>query len=115
MCIAALIMGRTPMQVGTDFGKSFWTLIPFTIQMSFVVIGGYILAVAPPVKRLVVALARVPEDPERAVAYVAFIAIAASLLSWRFSLIFAGILSREVRKHSRAWTTGRSAPRPIWA
>jgi short-chain fatty acids transporter len=98
VCIAALFMGRTPMQVGTDFGKSFWSLIPFTMQMSFVVIGGYILAVAPPVKRLVVALARVPQTPRGAVAYVAFVAIAASLLSWGFSLIFAGILSREVSK-----------------
>ena len=98
VCIAALLMGRSPMQVGTDFGKSFWTLIPFTMQMSFVVIGGYILAVAPPVKRLVVALARVPKTPRGAIAYVAFVAIAASLLSWGFSLIFAGILSREVSK-----------------
>ena len=98
VCIAALLMGRSPMQVGTDFGKSFWSLIPFTMQMSFVVIGGYILAVAPPVKRLVVALARVPKTPRGAIAYVAFVAIAASLLSWGFSLIFAGILSREVSK-----------------
>ncbi|RBP12179.1 short-chain fatty acids transporter [Roseiarcus fermentans] len=98
VCVAALAMGRTPMQVGTDFGKSFWTLIPFTMQMSFVVIGGYVLAVAPPVKRLVVALARVPRTPRGAVAYVAFVAIASSLLSWGFSLIFAGILSREVSK-----------------
>ena len=98
VCIAALAMGRTPMQVGTDFGKSFWSLIPFTMQMSFVVIGGYVLAVAPPVKRLVAALARVPKTPKGAVAYVAFVAIAASLLSWGFSLIFAGILSREVSK-----------------
>ena len=101
VCVAALAMGRTPMQVGTDFGKSFWSLIPFTMQMSFVVIGGYILAVAPPVKRLVVALARVPKTPRGAVAYVAFVAIASSLLSWGFSLIFAGILSREVSKRIR--------------
>ena len=98
VCVAALFMGRTPMQVGADFGKSFWSLIPFTMQMSFVVIGGYVLAVAPPVKRLVVALARVPRTPRGAVAYVAFVAIASSLLSWGFSLIFAGILSREVSK-----------------
>ena len=98
VCVAALFMGRTPMQVGTDFGKSFWTLIPFTMQMSFVVIGGYVLAVAPPVKRLVVALARVPQTPRGAVAYVAFVAMGSSLLSWGFSLIFAGIVSREVSK-----------------
>ena len=96
--IAALAMGRTPMQIGVDFGKSFWTLIPFTMQMAFVVIGGYIVAVAPPVKKLVVALATVPKTPKFAVAYVAFMAMMASLLSWGFSLIFAGILTREVSK-----------------
>jgi short-chain fatty acids transporter len=96
--VAALFMGRTPTQVGVDFGKSFWSLIPFTMQMAFVVIGGYIVAVAPPVKRLVVKLAAFPQTPKVAVAYVAFLAMVASLLSWGFSLIFAGILTREVSK-----------------
>ena len=64
VCVAALIMGRTPMQVGTDFGESFWSLIPFTMQTSFVVIGVGILAVAPPVKRLVMAR-RASPSPER--------------------------------------------------
>jgi short-chain fatty acids transporter len=91
-------MGRTPNQVAIDFGKSFWNLIPFTMQMAFVVIGGYIVAVSPPVKRLVVALAVFPKTPKVAVAYVAFMAMIASLLSWGFSLIFAGILMREVSK-----------------
>ena len=95
---AALAMGRTPMQIGVDFGKSFWSLIPFTMQMAFVVIGGYIVAVAPPVKKLVVSLATFPKTPKVAVAYVAFMAMIASLLSWGFSLIFAGILTREVSK-----------------
>lgn len=97
-CAAALLMGRTPNQVAIDFGKSFWNLIPFTMQMAFVVIGGYIVAVSPPVKRLVVALAVFPKTPKVAVAYVAFMAMVASLLSWGFSLIFAGILMREVSK-----------------
>ena len=42
VCAAALAMGRSPTQVSVDFGKSFWNLIPFTMQMAFVVIGGYI-------------------------------------------------------------------------
>ncbi len=96
--VAALAMGRTPAQVSVDFGKSFWNLIPFTMQMAFVVIGGYIVAVSPPVRRLIDVLARVPKTPKSAVAYVAFVAMMASLLSWGFSLIFAGILMREVSK-----------------
>ncbi len=98
VCVAALAMGRSPSQVSVDFGKSFWNLIPFTMQMAFVVIGGYIVAVSPPVRRVIDVLARFPKTPKVAVAYVAFVAMIASLLSWGFSLIFAGILMREVSK-----------------
>ena len=98
VCAAALAMGRNPSQVSVDFGKSFWNLIPFTMQMAFVIIGGYIVAVAPPVRRVIDVLARFPKTPKVAVAYVAFMAMLASLLSWGFSMIFAGILMREISK-----------------
>jgi len=98
VCVAALCMGRTPKEISVDFGKSFWSLTNFTMQMAFVVIGGYIVAVSPPVKKLVAKLASFPKTPKGAVAYVAFMAMAASLLSWGFSLIFAGVLTREVSK-----------------
>jgi len=94
----AFIMGRTPVQVSQDFGKSFWNLIPFTMQMAFVVIGGYIVAVSPPVRKAIDVLARFPKTPKVAVAYVAILAMLASLLSWGFSMIFAGILMREISK-----------------
>lgn len=96
--VAALAMGRTPSQVSVDFGKSFWNLIPFTMQMAFVVIGGYIVAVSAPVRRVIDVLACFPKTPKVAVAYVAFMAMFASLLSWGFSMIFAGILMREISK-----------------
>ncbi len=98
VCGAALAMGRTPTQVSIDFGKSFWNLIPFTMQMAFVVIGGYIVAVSAPVRRIINVLAAFPKDPKMAVAYVGFMAMVASLLSWGFSMIFAGILMREISK-----------------
>lgn len=98
VCVAALCMGRTPQEISVDFGKSFWSLTTFTMQMAFVVIGGYIVAVSPPVKKLVARLASFPKTPKSAVAYVAFMAMAASLISWGFSLIFAGVLTREVSK-----------------
>lgn len=97
--IGALAMGRTPAQVSIDFGKSFWNLIPFTMQMAFIVIGGYVVAVSKPVHKLIVVLARFPKTPRGAVAYVGFMAMLTSLLSWGFSMIFAGILMREICKH----------------
>jgi short-chain fatty acids transporter len=68
------------------------------MQMAFVVIGGYIVAVSAPVRRVIDALARFPKTPKVAVAYVACLAIVASLISWGFSMIFAGILMREISK-----------------
>lgn len=97
----ALCMGRSPLEISVDFGKSFWSLVPFTMQMAFVVIGGYILAVSPPVKKLIVFLAKFPQGPKTAVAYVGFMAMMASLLSWGFSMIFAGMLMKEIAKRMR--------------
>lgn len=98
VCIAAFIMGRSPLQVGVDFGNSFWSLIPFTMQMAFVVITGYIVAVAGPTKRLIALMASVPKTPRAAVSYVALVCLLASLVSWGLSLIVGGILSRELNK-----------------
>ena len=95
---AALAMGRSPAEISADFGKSFWNLIPFTMQMAFVVIGGYVVAVSAPVRRVIDTLARFPKSPKVAVAYVACVAIVTSLISWGFSMIFAGILMREISK-----------------
>ena len=96
--IGALAMGRTPSQISIDFGKSFWNLIPFTMQMAFVVIGGYVVAVSKPVHKLIVVLAKIPKTSKGAVAFVGFMAMLTSLLSWGFSMIFAGILIREICK-----------------
>src|SRR5436189_6139351 len=64
VCAAALAMGRSPSEISVDFGKSFWNLIPFTMQMAFVVIGGYVVAVSAPVRRIIDALARFPKTPK---------------------------------------------------
>ena len=38
--VAALAMGAPVQSVTKSFGSGFWSLIPFTMQMAFVVIGG---------------------------------------------------------------------------
>lgn len=80
------------------WGKGFWDLIVFTLQMAMIVIGGYVVATSPPVAKLIVRLARVPKSPRTAIAYVAAVAMAASYLNWAFSLVFAAILAREIAR-----------------
>lgn len=98
VCIGALVLGRAPQQIAIDFGSAYWNLIPFTMQMAFILIGGYIVATSPPVIRAVIYLAKFPKNPKSAVAYVAIISMLTSLLSWGLSIVFAGMLVREISK-----------------
>jgi len=96
--LAALAMRAGPTDVAVAFGEGFWSLIPFTMQMAFVVIGGYVVATAPVVAKLIDRLAAVPKGGRGAVAYVAVIAMLASLLNWGFSLVFGGLLVRALAR-----------------
>ncbi|MCG7333937.1 TIGR00366 family protein [Sporosarcina sp. ACRSM] len=94
--IIALFMGRTPVEIGVDFGTHYWDLIPFTMQMAFIIITGYVVASSKPIHRLIVKLSRIPKSPKTAVAFVAFFSMTTSLISWGFSLVFSGILIKEI-------------------
>jgi len=100
VAVLALAFGATPKATAAAFGNGFWSLIPFTMQMAFVVIGGYVVATAPAVARLVDRLARVPASGRGAVCYVGLISMLTSLLSWGFSLVFAGLLVRALARRA---------------
>lgn len=85
-------------QVVDAWGRGFWDLIPFTLQMSLVIITGHVLATSRPMGRLIRAVAGWPTTPRGAVALVTFFALASSWLNWGFSLIFSAVLAREVAR-----------------
>jgi short-chain fatty acids transporter len=95
---AVLSFGATPAVTVNAFGDGFWSLIPFTMQMAFVVIGGYVLATAPIVARFIDALARIPRSGRGAICFVGLVSMLASLLSWGFSLVFGGLLVRALAR-----------------
>jgi short-chain fatty acids transporter len=96
--VAGLLVGERPIRLVTEFGGGFWGLVPFTMQMALVIIGGFVVAGSPPLARLIRWLALWPRTPRGAVAFVAFFAMAASLLSWGLSLVFTGLLVREITR-----------------
>ena len=79
-------------------GKSFWALVPFTMQMVMIIIGGYVVASAPVVHRFIEWLATIPKNGRTAVAMIALFSMLTSLISWGLSLIFAGLLTREMAR-----------------
>jgi short-chain fatty acids transporter len=93
-----LAAGSPVTDVVKFFGEGFWSLIPFTMQMVMIIVGGYVVASSPPVYRLIRWLASIPATQRGAVAFVALISTSTSLISYGFSLIFAGFLAREIAR-----------------
>ena len=98
VALAALLHGAAPVAVAGSFGDGFWSLIPFTMQMTFIIIGGYVTADSPPVARLIDALAAAPRSGRGAVALVAALSMLLSLLHWGLSLIVGTLLARALAR-----------------
>ena len=94
--IFGLILGESPTKLAVAGGKSFWTLVPFTMQMVMIIVGGYVVASTPLVYGAIRALASVPKSGKSAVAWVALFSMLTSLISWGLSLIFSGLFVREL-------------------
>jgi short-chain fatty acids transporter len=98
---AGMLAGSRFQELVDYFGQGFWSLIPFTMQMAMIIIGGYVVAVSPPVFRIIQRLSRIPRTPRGAIAFVALFSMLSSLISWGLSLIFCALLAREIVKNVR--------------
>ena len=85
-------------EVVDAWGRGFWDLIPFTLQMALVIITGHVLATSAPMRRLIRVVASWPSTPKGAVALVTGFALASSWFNWGFSLVFSAVLAREVAR-----------------
>src|SRR4030095_16667237 len=87
--IAALVWTpSTTGQVVGAWGGGFLDLIPFTLQMSLIIITGHVLATSAPMGRAIRAIAGWAGTPRGAIALVTFFAMFPSWFNWGFSLIF---------------------------
>jgi len=93
-----LLIGESAGKLAFEGGKSFWILIPFTMQMALIIIGGYVVATTPAVYWLIQKVAGITTKPRVAIAWIAFFSMMTSLISWGLSLIFSGLLVREMSR-----------------
>lgn len=107
--LAAIINGGAATDTAKAFGDGFWSLIPFTMQMAFVVIGGYVVASSGPASKLIDKLAALPGTGRGAVTLVAAVSMFSSLLNWGLSLVFAGLLVRALARRSELKMDYRAA------
>jgi len=98
---ASVAAGASVLQAAQWFGEGFWDLLAFTLQVAMIIVTGYAVATSPPVYAVIRKLAAFPRNGRTAAAYVGLFSMLASLVSWSFSLIFSGLLAREVTHRVR--------------
>jgi short-chain fatty acids transporter len=107
--LGALAIGAPAARIAENFGAGFWSLIPFTMQMTFIIIGGYVVADSPPIARLVQRLAAYPRSGRGCIALVAFVSVATSLIHWGLSTVLASLLARTVGQRTDVRVDYRAA------
>ena len=56
------VAGKTPLQAESYWAKGFWELLELTMQLALIVLTGYIVAVSPPMARLLDYIAGLPSS-----------------------------------------------------
>jgi short-chain fatty acids transporter len=96
------VAGKNPIAAEGYWVKGFWELLELTMQLSLIVLTGYVVAVSPMVSRLLGLLAGLATSNRGAVAMMGLVSMGASWLHWGLGLIAGPIfLQFLVRKHPR--------------
>jgi short-chain fatty acids transporter len=96
--LGALCIGALPLSIADNFGSGFWSVIPFTMQMAFIIIGGYVIADSPPVSALLRRLAAIARTGRGAVALIALFSATTALIHWGFSIVSSALLVRAMAR-----------------
>lgn len=94
--LGVIICGKSATDMVNYWGKGFFGLFPFTMQMVLIVVTGHALASAPLVQSMLGALASVPRGPKSAIFIVGFISCLVSYINWGFGLVIGALIAKEV-------------------
>ncbi|BAC14505.1 short-chain fatty acids transporter [Oceanobacillus iheyensis HTE831] len=96
--IGLLFPDNGPLEMVQFWGNGFWGLLEFAMQMSLVVITGYILASTNVVKRFLSRLSKLANTPAQAIILVTFIALIACFINYGFGLVVGALFATHVAK-----------------
>jgi short-chain fatty acids transporter len=96
---AALAISITPSGPAETIGHwydGFWNLLTFSMQMTVILLFGYVLASSPPVERVINRVSEIPSTPGQAIVTVTVLAVVFGTLSWGLGLIVGAISARKI-------------------
>ena len=90
-----------PLDMIVHWGSGFWGFLSFSMQMAMIIATGYIVAEAPPIKRALVKLCKIPKNGIQGVLFVAVASALLGWISWGLGLVAGAILARSVALNLR--------------
>lgn len=85
-----------PFSMVEHWYEGFWNLLAFSMQMTVILLFGYVLASSPPARRIIGWAARLPNNAGQAIMLITVLAIVFGFISWGLGLIVGAIAAREV-------------------
>jgi short-chain fatty acids transporter len=94
--LAMTVEGTSFIETTTYWGSGFWDLLSFTMQMTVILLTGYVLAKTPAIdKGIDKAISKV-NRPTTAIITATLFGAIGSLLNWGFGLIIGGIVAQKL-------------------
>ena len=103
--------GVGPAEMVLFWFDGFWLFLEFAMQMTLILMTGYVVAYHPRVNRLLRRLTHLPNDGKQAAALVGAFSMGIAWIHWGFSLIIGAIFAREMGK--TAYEKGIDAHYPL--
>ncbi|EUA88911.1 short chain fatty acid transporter family protein [Mycobacterium ulcerans str. Harvey] len=116
--VALLVRGATPSGVLNAWYDGVWgsqNIFTFAFQMVLILVTGYTLAEAPPLKRAIVFVASKPTNQIQGALLCFSLSAALSLLNWGLGLVAAPWSLARWRSDSRACISATSSQPHSWA
>ena len=112
------------------WGDGFWELLTFSMQMTLIMVTGYIVVVSPAVNAFLRWLSSLPKNPHAAIAFTALGAMLLGWINWGIGILGSAVLVKYIARQHRevdyrllvavayfglgcTWHAGLSASAPI--
>ncbi|WP_060679448.1 short-chain fatty acid transporter [Virgibacillus halodenitrificans] len=96
--LGILFTDSSAFQMVEYWGNGFWDLLAFGMQMSLIVVTGYILASTKIVKGVLTKISKLANTPGQAILLVTFVASIACLINYGFGLVVGALFAIHIAK-----------------
>lgn len=96
MVLAMTMQGQSFLDTASFWGDGFWDLLSFTMQMTLILLTGYVLAKTPLIDKGIDAVISGITRPTTAIIVATLAGGVGSLLNWGFGLIIGGIVAQKL-------------------